>query len=62
MCRLGGALRKRGPVHASACEWVKEMCGYETMANVAEDKLIDGISFKMQPGASYAIERKMSWS
>ena len=28
------------------------------MANGVEDKLIDGISFKMQPGASYVIERK----
>ena len=28
------------------------------MANGVEDKLIDGLSFKMQPGASYVIERK----
>ena len=30
----------------------------EAMANGVEDKLIDGLSFKMQPGASYVIERK----
>ena len=30
----------------------------EAMANEVDDKLIDGLSFKMQPGASYVIERK----
>ena len=30
----------------------------EAMANGVEDKVIDGFSFKMQPGASYVIERK----
>ena len=30
----------------------------EAMANGVEDKLIDGLSFKMQPGSSYVIERK----
>ena len=30
----------------------------EATANSVEDKLIDGLSFKMQPGASYVIERK----
>ena len=30
----------------------------EAMANGVEDQLIDGLSFKMQPGASYVIERK----
>ena len=30
----------------------------EAMANGVDDKLIDGLSFKMQPGASYVIERK----
>ena len=30
----------------------------EAMANGVEDELIDGLSFKMQPGASYVIERK----
>ena len=28
------------------------------MANGVEDELIDGLSFKMQPGASYVIERE----
>ena len=31
----------------------------EAMANGVEDKLIDGLSFKMQPGASYVVERKV---
>ena len=31
----------------------------EAMANAVEDKLIDGLSFKMQPGASYVTERIM---
>jgi hypothetical protein len=30
----------------------------EVTANEVEHKLIDGLSFKMQPGASYVIERK----
>ena len=30
----------------------------EAMANGVDDKLIDGLSFKMQPGASYVVERK----
>ena len=30
----------------------------EVMASGVEDKLIDGLSFKMQPGATYVIERK----
>ena len=30
----------------------------EAIANSVEDKLIDGLSFKMQPGASYVVERK----
>ena len=30
----------------------------EAIANSVEDKLIDGLSFKMQPGASYVIDRK----
>ena len=30
----------------------------EALANGVEDKLIDGLSFKMQPGASYVVERK----
>ena len=30
----------------------------EAIANSVEDKLIDGLSFKMQPGASYVTERK----
>ena len=28
------------------------------MANGVEDKLIDGLSFKMQPGASYVVDRR----
>ena len=30
----------------------------EAIANSVEDQLIDGLSFKMQPGASYVTERK----
>ena len=30
----------------------------EAIANSVEDQLIDGLSFKMQPGASYVVERK----
>jgi hypothetical protein len=30
----------------------------EAMANGVEDKLIDGLSFKMQPGASYVVDRR----
>ncbi len=30
----------------------------EAIANGVEDKLIDGLSFKMQPGASYVVERR----
>ena len=30
----------------------------EAIANGIEDKLIDGLSFKMQPGASYVIDRR----
>ena len=32
----------------------------EAITNAAEDHLIDGLSFKLQPGASYVIERKSS--
>ena len=28
------------------------------MANGVEDKLIDGLSFKMRPGASYVVDRR----
>ena len=30
----------------------------EAMANAVEDKLIDGLSFKMNPGASYVTDRR----
>ena len=30
----------------------------EAMANGCEDKLIDGLSFKLQPGASYVVDRR----
>ncbi len=30
----------------------------EAIANRIEDKLIDGLSFKMSPGASYVIDRR----
>ena len=30
----------------------------EAMANGVEDKLIDGLSFKLQPGASYVVDRR----
>ena len=30
----------------------------EAVANAAEDKLIDGLSFKLKPGASYVTDRK----
>ncbi len=30
----------------------------EAMANGVEDKLIDGLSFKLRPGASYALDRR----
>ena len=30
----------------------------EAIANGVEDKLIDGLSFKMQPGASYVVDRR----
>ena len=30
----------------------------EAMANGVEDKLIDGLSFKLQPGASYVLDRR----
>ena len=30
----------------------------EAMANAVEDKLIDGLSFPMNPGASYVIDRR----
>ena len=30
----------------------------EAMVNGVEDKLIDGLSFKMQPGASYVVDRR----
>ena len=30
----------------------------EAMANGVEDKLIDGLSFKMSPGASYVVDRR----
>ena len=32
----------------------------ETMTNSAEDYLIDGLSFKLPPGASYVTDRKSS--
>jgi hypothetical protein len=36
----------------------------EAITNAAEDYLIDGLSFKMAPGASYVTDRKSStfWS
>ena len=36
-------------------EKVKTM---EGVANSVEDKLVDGLSFKLKPGASYVTERK----
>ena len=30
----------------------------EAMATGVEDKLIDGLSFKMNPGASYVVDRR----
>ena len=30
----------------------------EAMANAIEDQLIDGLSFKLNPGASYVIDRR----
>ena len=30
----------------------------EAMANGVEDKLIDGLSFKLQPGSSYVVDRR----
>ena len=30
----------------------------EAIANGIEDKLIDGLSFKMNPGASYIVDRR----
>ena len=30
----------------------------EAVANAAEDRLIDGLSFKLKPGASYVTDRK----
>ena len=30
----------------------------EALANGVEDKLIDGLSFKLQPGASYVVDRR----
>ena len=30
----------------------------EAIASGIEDKLIDGLSFKMQPGASYVVDRR----
>ena len=30
----------------------------EAIANGVEDKLIDGLSFKMTPGASYVVDRR----
>ena len=30
----------------------------EAIANGIEDKLIDGLSFKMTPGASYVVDRR----
>ena len=30
----------------------------ETLASGVEDKLIDGLSFKLQPGASYVLDRR----
>ena len=30
----------------------------EAIANGIEDKLIDGLSFKMNPGASYVVDRR----
>ena len=30
----------------------------DSMANSVEDYLIDGLSFKLQPGASYVIDRR----
>ena len=32
----------------------------ESMTNSAEDYLIDGLSFKLPPGASYVTDRKSS--
>ena len=30
----------------------------EAMANGVEDKLIDNLSFRLQPGASYVVDRR----
>ena len=30
----------------------------EALANSIEDKLIDGLSFKLNPGASYVVDRR----
>ena len=30
----------------------------EAIANSIEDKLIDGLSFKLNPGASYVVDRR----
>ena len=32
----------------------------ESIANSAEDLLINGLSFRMPPGASYVLDRKSS--
>jgi len=30
----------------------------EAIANSIEDKLVDGLSFKLNPGASYVVDRR----
>ena len=34
----------------------------EAMANSVEDYLIDGLSFKLAPGASYVTDRPVSYT
>jgi len=34
----------------------------ESMANSVEDYLIEGLNFKMSPGASYVTDRKVQFS
>ncbi len=31
---------------------------FEAMANGVEDKLVEGLSFKLNPGASYVVDRR----
>ena len=31
----------------------------EAITNASEDKLIDGLSFKLPPGSSYVLQRKL---